>query len=122
MRMPKFVPKSFTHDDMSPTDQEHRVADRLGGKRVCGSGASMYSKGDVRDVPSFVGTFLVECKKTEKASIGVKWSWLKKITNEAFAKECYPALSIEIQGGEDDPVVDRDWIMVPMRVFEKMKG
>ena len=120
--MARVIPNRFTGgSDTSPTAQENRVASRLGGKRVGGSGASMYSKGDVRDVPSRSGTFLIECKQTEKKSIAVKWEWLKKISNEALAKECDPALTIEIKGGEDDPIVDRDWIMIPMRVFERMK-
>ncbi len=126
-RLQRFV----QNDDKTPTAQENRVAERLGGKRVGGSGASMYSKGDVRDVTlsesgdntddgDGVG-FLVECKKTEKKSISVKHAWLKKITYEAMAKEKEPMLTIEIQG-DSDPNVDRDWAMIPMRVLRKLGG
>jgi len=107
--------------DDSPTAQESRIASRLGGKRVRGSGASDFSKGDVRDVQAAGIEFLVEAKQTIHASLSIKWEWLRKITAEAQAQNCEPALSIEIKGGKDDPMVDRDWIMVPARVWEKMK-
>jgi hypothetical protein len=109
-------------EDSCPSGQEARIAERIGGKRVSGSGASFYSKGDVRDVQINGIDFLIEAKQTKHSSISVKWEWLKKITDEAQAKQCEPALSIEIKGGEDDPRVDRDWIMCPMRVWEKLNG
>lgn len=115
-------PKRYLGDaDTSPSAQEHRVASRTGGKRVRGSGASDYSKGDVRDVEAAGFEFLIESKQTIHASISIKWEWLKKITDEAQAAQCEPGLSIEIKGGKDDPRVDRDWICVPVRVFEKMQ-
>ena len=120
--MPRFSPKTYGGgSDKSPTAQENRVADRTGGKRVQGSGASMYSKGDVRDVPANGMTFLTECKQTIHASISVKWDWLKKITHEADAQQCEPALSIELKGGKDDPLVDRDWVLIPLSTFNKLK-
>jgi len=111
----------------NPDGQEARIADRFGGKKVAGSGSSKYSKGDVRDVEwSPVDDldrieFLVECKQTIHASLSVKWEWLRKISREANAVGGEPALAIEIKGGVDDPMVDRDWVMVPARVFEKLK-
>lgn len=108
----------------NPTEQENRVARRLGGKRVSGSGSSKYSKGDVRDVSARQCEenvdFLVECKQTEKASISIKWEWLKKITREAHDKQQEPALGISIKGGTDDPLCDRDWIAIPARVWERI--
>jgi len=108
-----------------PTSQEDRIAKRLGGKRVKGSGASMYSKADVRDVSACVDEdetieFLVEAKQTVHASLSVKWEWLRKITREANAVQKEPAVTIEIKGGENDPLCDRDWVMVPVRVFERL--
>ena len=112
------------NDDGSPRAQEDRVASRLGGKRVGGSGASMYSKADVRDVEAAAGDesveFLVECKQTIHASISVKWDWLRKITAEASAVQKEPALSIEIRGGTQDGNCDRDWVLVPARVLERL--
>jgi len=121
--MGRFSPQRYSgSSDSSPTGQENRLAARLGGKRVRGSGASMYSKGDVRDVPGGDIGFLVECKQTIHASLSVKWEWLRKITAEANAVQAEPALAIEIKGGKEDPLVDRDWVMIPARVFEKLKG
>jgi len=118
--VPRFEPKAFRGISRDPTEQEDRVAARTGGKRVRGSGASMYSKGDVRDVGAGDVTFMVECKQTIHKSISIQWKWLKKITNEAMAQQCEPAVSIEIKGGTEDGLTDRDWVMIPLRVFEKM--
>jgi len=100
------------------------VARRLGGKKVGGSGSSDYSKGDVRDVEAVCGgdsiEFLVECKQTIHASLSVKWEWLRKIMKEANEVQKEPALAIEIQGGVNDPMCDRQWIAVPLRVFERL--
>jgi hypothetical protein len=86
----------------------------------------MYSKGDVRDVETCSDDelsgveFLVECKKTIHASLSIKWEWLRKITREANAVQKEPALSIEIQGGQIDHLCDRDWVAIPVRVFERL--
>lgn len=106
-------------DDGTPTAQENRVARVTGGRRVPGSGSSPYAKGDVR-----LSSFLVECKKTEKASISITHKWLEKITQEAEALGKEPALAIEIQGGDRDTrkvsVRDRDWVLIPARLFKKL--
>jgi len=116
----KYLPKG----DGTPGEQEKTIADRLGGKRVAGSGASIYSKGDVRDVDASGSDenieFLLECKQTKHASLRVKWEWLTKITREANAVQKEPALVMEIQGGKMDPLCDRQWIAVPVRVFERL--
>jgi hypothetical protein len=105
----------FQNDDGTPTAQEERVAARTGGRRVPGSGASPYAKGDVR-----LSRWLVECKKTEHASLSIKKSWLVKISKQAVAIQKEPALAIEIQGGPQDAVCDRDWVLIPARIFEKL--
>jgi len=104
-----------------PTLQENRIADRLGGKRVSGSGANYHSKGDVRDVTVKDKTFLIEAKQTKNASISIKWSWLKKISREAEDSNAEPALAIEIKGGEVDSTTDRDWILIPARIFNEFR-
>lgn len=119
--MGRFEPKRYVGTSGgNPTEQENRLAKRFRGKRVGGSGANYHSKGDVRDVHVGEKEFLVEAKQTAKASISVKWSWLKKISREAEDNGCEPALAIEIQGGESD-TTDRDWVMIPARVFEEFK-
>lgn len=109
-------PKTFLPgDDGTPTAQEHRIANRTGGKRVPGSGSSPFAKGDVR-----LPEWLVECKKTEHGSLSVKKSWLVKISREAVAIQKEPALAIEIQGGPQDAVCERDWVLIPARLFKKL--
>ncbi len=124
--MPFRGPKGMGYGKSTPTMQEDRVADRLGGKRVRGSGSSMYSKADVRDVllegKECDVEFLVECKQTMHASLSVKWEWLLKITAEADAVQKEPVLAIEIKGGKRDPRCDRDWAMIPVRVLEQLVG
>lgn len=114
--MARFAPKVFGEHHGTPTDQENRVAAKLGGKRQAGSGASDYAKGDVK-----TEDYLVECKQTEKKSLSVKGEWLSKITREAMAAGKTPALSIEIKGIEDR-LVEHDWVAVPMSVFRRLTG
>lgn len=124
-KMTKKRPSRYSqHDNGTPREHENRVADRLGGKRVRGSGASVYSKGDVRDVELVAEQesveFLTECKTTEKGSISVKWDWLTKITKEAVEVGKEPALAIAIRGGRECFLTDKDWVMVPARVLERL--
>jgi len=120
--MPRFAPRRYSDSGGDPTEQENRLASKLGGKRVSGSGASMFSKADVRDIRSGDMEFLCEAKQTIHKSISIKWDWLKKISCEADDKQCFPLLSFEIQGGEDDPRAERDWIAMPVSVFNELKG
>jgi hypothetical protein len=101
-------------DDKTSKGQESRVASQVGGKRQPGSGASDYAKGDVKQEK-----FLIECKMTQAGSIRVTGKWLSKISREAVAAGRKPALSIEIQG-HDDPMMERDWVMVPKSVFKML--
>lgn len=104
----------FESDDGTPRAQEERIASAVGGRRVPASGASPFSKGDVSQ-----DRFLIECKQTVAASLSVKQAWLEKITGEAEAQGKYPALSLEIQGGERR-LAERDWIAVPRSVFQRL--
>jgi Holliday junction resolvase len=105
----------------TPTDQENRIAKKTGGKRVSGSGSHPLSKSDVRDVPGGYG-FHMECKLTEKGSIRVTKKWLAKICREAHAVQKWPALAFEIQGGEQDPLCPQDWVAIPVRILNELKG
>jgi hypothetical protein len=62
--------------------QENTVAKAVGGKRTANSGATPFSKGDVR-----TDKFLIECKTcvTEKKSFAIKKEWIDKNKEEAFA-------------------------------------
>lgn len=115
--MARFKPLVFEQGGDTPTEQEHRVARAVGGRRQRGSGASMYAKGDV-----LAEHFLMECKRTVHASLSVKKTWLDKIAKEAAAVSLEPALAIEIAGGPDNAHGDRDWVMIPLRVFRRLTG
>jgi len=62
--------------------QEDSVAKAVGGKRTANSGATMFSKGDVK-----AKQFLIECKTcmTAKQSFSIKKEWLEKNQEEAFS-------------------------------------
>lgn len=62
--------------------QEKHVAKAIGGKQVANSGATKFSKGDVRS-----DTWLIECKtKTSPSqSMSIKKEWIDKNEEEAFA-------------------------------------
>ena len=62
--------------------QEKAVAKAVGGKQVANSGATPFSKGDVR-----TDNFLIECKTcmSEKQSFSIKREWIDKNREEAFA-------------------------------------
>ena len=55
--------------------QEQKVAKTIGGKQTANSGATKWSKGDVR-----TDDFLIECKtcEKEKKSFSIKKEWLEK--------------------------------------------
>ena len=61
--------------------QEKRVAKNLKGRRTANSGATKFSKGDVR-----TEHFCIECKTamTEKKSMSIKREWIETIKEEAF--------------------------------------
>lgn len=64
--------------------QEKAVAKAVGGKQTANSGATMFSKGDVR-----TKDWLIECKtKTSpSSSISIKREWIEKNEEEAFAMQ-----------------------------------
>jgi len=115
--MARIRPRVFEQGGRTPTEQEERVARLVRGHRQRGSGASMYAKGDVS-----ADRFLIECKRTEHASLSLKKSWLDKISREAAAASKEPALAIEIAGGPDDAHGEREWIMIPLRCWKKLVG
>ena len=73
-------PKNFPTRYYS-SKQEKKVAKAIGGKQTANSGATAFSKGDVRN-----DLFLLECKThTEfKDSFSIKHSWIDKNREEAF--------------------------------------
>ena len=92
--------------------QEKAVAKKIGGKQVANSGATAFSKGDVR-----TDEWLVECKTatTEKQSFSIKKAWLAKNREEAFAmRKSYNALCFDFGDSNRYYIIDE-------KTFIKMK-
>lgn len=84
--------------------QEKQVAKKLGGRQVANSGATTFSKGDVR-----TDNWLIECKTctTQKKSFSIKLDWLIKNREEAFAmNKLYNALAFDFGTGNNYYIVD----------------
>ena len=66
--------------------QEKKVAKAVNGKQVANSGATCFSKGDVR-----TDDWLIECKTStsEKSSFTIKKQWLQKNKEEALSMRKY---------------------------------
>ncbi len=111
MSLPKYMtdPADKTKHKKSQK-QEKRVAAVLGGKVQRGSGSKAFHKGDVKSAE-----LLVESKRTDKESLGIKKEWLVKISQEAAAYGRIPALSIEFD--TMPRLVAKDWIAVPAKTF-----
>lgn len=93
--------------------QEKAVAKKVGGCQVVNSGATPFSKGDVR-----TDEWLIECKTatTAKASFSIKREWLDKNREEAFAmRKSYNALCFDFGNGSNR------YYVVDERTFVKMK-
>ena len=84
--------------------QENKVAKAVGGKRTANSGATTFSKGDVR-----TNSFLIECKTCTDArkSFTLKKEWFDKNKEEAFAmNKDYSAVAFDFGDGENYYVID----------------
>ena len=94
--------------------QEKRVAKRVGGKQTANSGATKFSKGDVR-----TDNWLIECKTKTSASesISVKREWLEKNEEEAFAmgKE-HSAIAFSF----GDTHNDTDYYIISEKEFKRL--
>lgn len=97
--------------------QENLVAEICGGRVQPGSGSSIYAKGDVK-----TQDYLIECKRTDKRSIGLKVDWLEKITEEARTAGKRPMMSLEFE----DTRYEQQWFLIPRseweRIREKLEG
>lgn len=93
--------------------QENKVAKAVGGKRTANSGATTFSKGDVR-----TEQWLIECKTCEKEqkSFSIKREWLEKNRDEAFAmNKSYNALAFDFGNNS------KRYYVVDERTFISMK-
>lgn len=95
--------------------QESRVAKNLKGKRTANSGATPFSKGDVK-----TEHFCIECKTsmTEKKSMSIKREWIDGIKEEAFAmNKPHWALAFNF-GGLDNP---ENFYIIDERLFKQLQ-
>ena len=84
--------------------QEKKVAKAVGGKQVANSGATKFSKGDVR---TDNWLFEAKTKTTPSGSMTIKREWLDKNAEEAFAMgKYYSAVVIDFGYGENYYIVD----------------
>jgi hypothetical protein len=108
--------------------QEDRVASKVGGRRVSGSGNQMPAmrvKSGYRNTSCKPGDvnaqdFLMEAKRTDAGSIRITGDMLTKIEAQAAMKGRLPALAIEI--GAMLPMTEKDWVMMPLSVFNQLTG
>ena len=91
--------------------QEKQVAKRVGGKQTANSGATAFSKGDVR-----TDYFLIECKTktTPSESMTIHKDWIVKNDEEAFAMgKQYSAVAIDFGEGEN-------YYIISEKLFKKL--
>lgn len=84
--------------------QEKQVAKAIGGKQTSNSGATAFSKGDVR-----TDSFLLECKTCTKSqkTFTVHKEWFEKNKEEAFAMgKPYSAVVFDFGDGEQHYIID----------------
>jgi len=91
--------------------QEKKVASAVNGKQVVNSGATPFSKGDVRN-----DLFLIECKTktTPSNSITVKREWIDKNKEEAFAMN-KPYSAVAISFGDDE-----NYFIIDKKLFQRL--
>lgn len=100
--------------------QEKHVAKAVGGKQVANSGATPFSKGDVR-----TDNWLFECKTktTPSGSMSIKREWLDKNSEEAFAMgKDYNAIVFDFGYGENYYIVDEKTFLKMRRALEEYEG
>ena len=84
--------------------QEKQVAKAIGGKQTSNSGATAFSKGDVR-----TDLFLLECKTCVKPqkSFTVQKEWFTKNREESFAMgKPFSAVVFDFGDGEQHYIID----------------
>jgi hypothetical protein len=94
---------------------EDRLARQLTGRARPASGAMEGAKGDID-----LGEVLLEAKSSTGQQMAIKHAWLAKIGKEARSEGKFPALSVSFINEDGSPVIDGDWVMIPMHKFKEM--
>lgn len=98
-------------------EQEKRVAKLLNGRVNANSGATAFSKGDVRTM-----TFLVECKTATKPvkNVSIKKEWLDKLKEEQFQMgKLQSALAFDFGDGNDYFIITKDMMEWLVENYER---
>ena len=93
---------------------EKKLSRQLGGRMRPASGAVEGAKGDID-----LGGVLLEAKSTTGRSIGVTFEWLSKIAGEARSEGKVPALSLSFVRPDGSPLMDGQWVAIPLHVWEE---
>ena len=96
--------------------QEKKVAKAVGGKQTANSGATSFSKGDVR-----TDDWLIECKTkvSDSKSFSIKKEWLLKNREEMFAMgKSYNALVFDYGDGNNYYVLDEKTFLMMKEALE----
>lgn len=99
--------------------QEKRVAKAIGGKQTANSGATMFSKGDVR-----TEEWIIECKtKTSDCkSMTIQKEWIEKNEEEAFSMgKSYSAVAIDFGDGNNHYIISEKLFKKLLRYMEDDK-
>ena len=100
---------------------EEKLAARLGGRRLPGSGNKPWSNHDKTTAQGDVGVpgFHLEHKETEGESIGLKREWLHKVESGALRTMKDPGLVMKFVRpvGEED----EEYVFLPLEVFERLR-
>jgi hypothetical protein len=110
LRIPKALKTFQTPSHARAPRQEKELAQRLGGKRVNGSGCG-FEKGDVR----VKGVLRVEAKTTKNKSFSVTTEMFSKIDAAAAGAGEIPAMVIELDGGRCQLAVVPVWALELIR-------
>ena len=100
--------------------QEKKVAKAVGGKKVANSGATKFSKGDVR-----TDNWLFECKTktTPSESMTIHKEWIEKNEEEAFAMgKDYSAVVIDFGSSNNYYIVDEKTFLSMKEALEKYES
>lgn len=98
--------------------QEKQIAKKLNGKCQTNSGATLFSKGDIK-----TENWLIEAKTTltQKDSFSIKRQWLDKLKQESFAmnKEYYSlAFNFELND-ENYYILDEKTMQKILKILEE---
>jgi hypothetical protein len=94
---------------------EERLTRQLTGRARPASGAMEGAKGDID-----LGEVLLEAKSSTGQQMAIKHAWLSKIGKEARSEGKLPALSVSFINEDGSPVMDGEWVMIPMFRFKEM--